>query len=137
MTTPQAAAQYLGEHLREWGNKGYAVYNPHNKPIAELPFIYGFNNGGPSDWLHAQLITEDGHPIGSHCCSNEYYMPHDLGIVEGSRPDRHEDFKKHFPDGYKMDFVGYDEIPEHEGLQTAFKLNRLLPQEEENDENKD
>ena len=32
MTTPQAEKRYEAEHLREWGNKKYAIYNPHNKP---------------------------------------------------------------------------------------------------------
>ena len=44
-------------------------------------------------------------------------MPHDLGVLEGTRPDRHERFRKHYPDGYRMVFVPYDDIRSHEGLQ--------------------
>lgn len=46
-------------------------------------------------------------------------MRHDLGILEGTRPDRHETFREHYPDGYQMDFVGYDDIKDHVGLNAA------------------
>ena len=121
MTTPFAEALYLGSHLAEWSNKGYAVFNPDNKPIEELPVIFGFNNGGSPGWFSAVLLAEDGTPLGGHCCSNEGYMPHDLGIVEGSRPDRHEIFQEHYPGGYRMDFVGYDQVSDHAQLNLAFK----------------
>ena len=101
-----------------------AVFNPHGKPVEELPVIYGFNNGGGGDMWYAQLIAEDGTPLGSHCCSSEGFMPHDLGVIAGSRSDRHErDFQTHYPDGYRMAFVRYSEVGSHEGLQRAFALN--------------
>ncbi len=115
MTTPEAAAAYLSQHMTKWGDKNYAVYNPHGKPIEDLPIIYGFNNGGSPGWMHAALVAEDGEYLGSHVCSAEAYMPHDLGILSGSRPDRHETFRKHYPDGYRMDFVHHS----HAGLCAA------------------
>jgi len=125
MTTPQAEAQYLAEHLSRWADKGYAVHNPHNKKVEELPVIYGFNNGGSSSFLSAISISEDGVQLGGHACSSEFYMPHDLGIVEGARKDRHEEsYMKHYPDGYRMDFVGYDDAKTHKGLQAALKANQ-------------
>jgi len=130
MTTEAAARLYEAEHLLRWNGHPCAVFNPHEKPIEELPVIYGFNNGGQSGWMSAVLIAEDGSTLGSHCCSSESYMPADLGILEGSRKDRHEnDFQKHYPDGYRMEFVGYKDIAEHEKLQAAFELNTA----EEND----
>jgi len=116
MTTEAAAALYEAH--------GYAVYNPHGKPLSELPVIYGFNNGGSSGWLSAVLIAQDGTTLGSHCCSSEGYMRHDLGIFEGVRDDRHETFRAHYPDGYRMDFVGYDDALTHEGLNAAFAANK-------------
>lgn len=107
----------------------YEIYNPHNKPIEELPFIYGFNNGGRPEWYMAQLIAEDGTPLGSHLCSHELYMPGDLGILKGSRPDRHETFRKHYPDGYRMDFVSHTDIDSHPGLSRAIENNKTLPDE--------
>lgn len=120
MTTPQAAAAYLDQHLNEWKGKGFASYNPHSKPIEELPVIFGFNNGGSPGWYHAQLLAEDGTGLGSHICSAEGYMPHDLGILDGSRADRHEHFRAHYPDGYRMDFVPWD----HPALQAAYERNQ-------------
>jgi len=102
------------------------IYNPKNRPVDELPTIYGFNNGGRNGWYHAQLIAEDGTPLGGHICSHEGYMPGDLGVLKGTRKDRHEGFMKHYPDGYKMEFVGHDDAPTHEGLQKAFENNDKL-----------
>ena len=101
-------------------DKGYAVFNPKGVCLDELPTIYGFNNGGSPGWYQAQLLAEDGTALGSHICSAECYMIYDLGIMVDSRPDRHETFQKHYPDGYRMDFVPFD----HADLQEALKLNQ-------------
>lgn len=122
MTTAAAAALYEAQHVFNHQNRGYAVFNPHSKPVSELPVIYGFNNGGSNRFLSAQLIAEDGTPLGGHCCSSEAYMRADLGILEGTREDRHETFRQHYPDGYRMDFVGYDEYSVHEGIKAAVAL---------------
>jgi hypothetical protein len=119
MTTAAAAAQYEAEFLAAHRGRGYAEFNPHNKPVNELPVIYGFNNGGSTGFMHAQLISADGEALGSHLCSSEGYMRADLGILEGTREDRHETFKKHYPDGYRMDFVGHADCPTHDGLNAA------------------
>ncbi len=110
MTTPAAANLYLAQHLLEIEGRGWAVFNPHSKPLAELPVIYGFNNGGSSGWMSACLLAEDGTGLGSHICSHEGYMEHDLGIIEDSRPDRHKTFQEHYPDGYRMEFVTGEEV---------------------------
>lgn len=121
MTTPEAAQRYLMEHLLTVHGRPAAVHNPHGKPVAELPVIYGFNNGGRSDWLHADLLAEDGTYLGGHICSDEGYMPSDLGVLEGTRPDRHEGFRAHYPDGYRMEFVSRSAVPGHERLREALK----------------
>jgi hypothetical protein len=126
MTTPAAANFYLAQHLLELEGMPYAIYNPHDKPVESLPVIFGFNNGGSQGWYSAVLIAEDGTCLGGHMCSHEGYMRHDLGILEGTRPDRHEHFKKHYPDGYRMVFVSFDEVPSCEPINKAFKLNRLM-----------
>lgn len=104
-----------------------AVYNPKELPLDRLPVIYGFNNGGSPGWYYAVLIAEDGHCLGSHLCSHEAYMPGDLGIIEGSRPDRHETFREHYSDGYRMEFVPNDCVKGHASLNLAFERNRALP----------
>jgi hypothetical protein len=126
MTTATAAALYEAQHNHALADKGYAVFNPLEKPVSELPVIYGFNNGGSAGWYSAALLAEDGTGLGSHICSAEAYMRHDLGILEGCRPDRHERFQKHYPEGYRMDFVGAVEVRTggHAGLESAYQLNQ-------------
>lgn len=110
----------------------FMVYNPNNKPELELPVIYGFNNGGSSGFLSAVAIAEDGVCLGGHCCSHEYFMPGDLGMYEGTRLDRHEkEYRPHYPEGYRMEFVTSDQIEGHEGLNKAFKANELIEEKTE------
>lgn len=124
MTTPAAESLYLAQHLMEWEGVPYAIFNPHNKPVDDLPIIYGFNNGGSLSayFLHACLISEDGEELGQHMCTDEGYMRSDLGVLEGSRFDRHELFREKYPDGYRMDFVPYSEVSTHQALNEAFRL---------------
>lgn len=132
MTTPQAAAKYEAEHVAHWHGRPCAVFNPNDKPIGELPTIYGFNNGWSPGWMHAQLIAEDGTPLGSHLCSSESYMPSDLGCLEGSRPDRHEkQFQPHYPNGYRMEFVSGNEVDNHEKLMAAITIAQSQPESAE------
>jgi hypothetical protein len=95
------------------------------------PKIFCFSNvvGGGDGVAYA--MAEDGHVLGSHWCSHEGFVSHDLGVTEGSRLDRHEDYKKHYPDGYEMIFVPAREVDTHEGLKKAFELNKLIEVEEE------
>ena len=123
MTTPFAEALYLGQHVSMWNDKQWAVFNPHNKPIEELPVIFGFNNGGSPGWYSGCLIAEDGTGLGGHLCSHEGYMLHDLGVAEGSRPDRHKTFQEHYPDGYRMAFVGFDDVRQCSELMAAITKN--------------
>lgn len=102
-------------------NETNAVFNPKDRPADELPVIYGFNNGGQPGLLNGVLIAEDGAYLGGHACSHEFYMPGDLGVIEGHRPDRHEKFRHHYPDGYRMEFVGHAQVKSHPGLDAACK----------------
>ena len=82
--------------------------------------------------LSAVLIAEDGTHLGGHACSHEGYMEHDLGILEGTRPDRHKEFQRHYPDGYRMDFISIGDVKSHVGLTKAYKLNQEKRREAEN-----
>ena len=130
MTTPAAERLYQAQHLLEMEGRRVAHYNPHNRPIEDLPVIYGFNNGGSPGMYSAVLIAEDGVALGGHACSHECYMPGDLGILEGTRPDRHEGFRKHYPDGYRMEFVPGDQVKSHAGLMAAYQRNQAKPSTE-------
>lgn len=109
----------------------FAVHNPHNKPTEELPVIYGFNNGGSPGWYSGVLLAEDGTALGGHVCSHESFMYGDLGIVQGWRDDRHETFRAHYPDGYRMDFVPASEVMTHPGLAAAYQKNQAKSKEPE------
>lgn len=129
MTTAAADNLYLAQHLLEMEGKPYAVFNPNNVQVESLPVIFGFNNGGSHGFYSATLLAEDGTGLGGHLCSHEAYMRHDLGILEGTRPDRHEAFRKHYPDGYRMAFVSRDEVRSCEPLMKAYQLNQLQAKE--------
>jgi hypothetical protein len=113
---------YEAQHVQNHKGLRVAVYNPHGKPIDELPVIYGWNNGGKIGFMSAELIAQDGTDLGGHMCSSEEWMPADLGILEGTRPDRHEGFRKHYPDGYRMEFVGYEQVLNHAALMAAIRI---------------
>lgn len=115
-------------------NPKYAVFNPHEKPIEALPVIYGFDNGGPDNFRSAVLIAEDGTGLGSHLCSHEVYMYGDLGILAGTRADRHETFKAHYPDGYRMDFVSYGDVMAHPALKLALERNAAMAPSDKSEE---
>lgn len=125
MTTEAAAAHYLACHQHEVEGRKVAVFNPQDLPVEDLPAIYGWNNGGSSFMLDACLIAEDGTGMGGHVCSHEGYMLNDLGILEGSRPDRHEGFREHYPNGYRMVWVPSDQVLTHPGLEAAYQCNQV------------
>jgi len=100
------------------------VYNPDNLPLDELPTIMAFINCGSPGWFEALSISEDGTVLGSHICSADYYVPTDLGVIKGTRPDRHVEYRNHYPNGYKMEHVRSSEIKYHEKLQKAFTLHK-------------
>lgn len=127
MTTKSAERLYEAQHVHAHSHLKVAIYNPRNKPVRNLPVIYGFNNGsyGPG-MFSAVLLAEDGKDMGGHLCSSEAYMPADLGVLEGTRPDRHEGFRKHYPNGYRMEFIGSDFIDDHKGLLAAISLANEL-----------
>lgn len=106
-----------------------AIFNPLEKDLEELPTIFGFNNGGGGSFLSAELIAEDGTHLGGHACSQEGYMPGDLGITVGSSPRRHEGFKRHYPDGYRMEFVSLRDVEGHKEINAAIALNAKMGEE--------
>ena len=132
MTTPAAAALYLAQNNLEMEGRKVAVFNPESRDLDQLPVIFGFNNGGSRGFLEGVLVSEDGTFLGSHACSDEAYMYHDLGILKGTRPDRHDKFQEHYPGGYRMEFVPYEVLKDHTGVNKALAL--LDEKEEEKGE---
>jgi hypothetical protein len=132
MTTPLAEKMYLAEHLLERAGRKPVVFNPHGRPVEELPRIMAFSNTvaetGQAVYailIEALAIAEDGTVLGNHACSHEGYINNDLGVLEGCREGRHiESYRKHYPDGYRMEFVPGECIDSYAPLQEAFRLNK-------------
>lgn len=96
------------------------------KETDNKPKIYCFSNvvgGGDGS---AIAMAADGNVLGSHWCSDEFYVSHDLGVNEGSRPDRHKTYSEHYPNGYEMEFILSKDISDHRGLQKAILLNQEM-----------
>ena len=89
-----------------------------------MPKIYAFSNVVGGGDGAALAIAEDGTVLGSHWCSNECFVPGDLGVTPGSRPDRHITYAEHYPDGYEMEFVRAKDVQGHAGLAAAFIKNK-------------
>lgn len=89
-----------------------------------MPKIYCFSNIQNGGEGLAIAIAEDGTVLGSHFCSSEIFVPNDLGVTKGTRPDRHERYKAHYPGGYEMEFVRAKDVSKHPKLQAALKLNK-------------
>lgn len=107
------------------------VVNPHNVAEDTLPHIWVFANG----WMAgpvAQALSDDGYGLGSHACSDEAYFPWDMGVAEGARPDRHEAYLKHYPQGYILEIVPTEDIKKHKGLQKALKAAAAVYEEKSN-----
>ena|SRR3990167_7600436 len=120
MTTKAAAAYYLAQHEASLDGRRVAVHNPHGKDVSELPTIYAFANSNERDWVSAVALAADGAVLGGHLCSHEAYINNDLGVLEGTCKDRHEgQYQRHYPDGYRMEFVQWNDISGHAGLQAA------------------
>lgn len=130
MTTREA------EHNNKTSYMKIAIFNPHKKMLTDLPVIYGFNNGETSQWYEGGLLSEDGDILGGHFSSDEIYMPSDLGIVDGTRPDRHEAFRKYYPEGYRMEFVCIKDIPSHPEFNAAVERYKLKHMAENENNNK-
>lgn len=132
MTTEQAEIMYLNQHLEDCKDLKNVIYNPHNIKYDKLPFIYGFNNGFRESFFEAFLLSEDGICLGGHACSNESYMPWDLAIINPNS-DRHNAFKKHYPNGYRMIFIPSNDVKNNTGLQEAISNFEKKQQELKND----
>lgn len=99
-----------------------AVYNPHGMQLELLPVIYGFNNGLSGRLLEAVVMAQDGTKFITYPMRYEANMPVTLGILNGSSPELHEKFKRHYPEGYQMEFVPSEDIDSNKALQRAMAL---------------
>lgn len=102
----------------------FQVHNPHRKLLSELPVIYGFNNGnhnGDMGDFHGVVLAEDGTELGGHISSCESWMIYDLGLLNNASQRRRDQFRAHYPEGYRCEFVSYEGVPNHQGLRAAMQ----------------
>jgi len=100
------------------------------------PKIFCFSNVVGGGDGAALALAEDGMCLGSHWCSHESFVSGDLGVTEGSRPDRHKTYKEHYPDGYEMVFVPSSEVKNHPQLKIAFELNQKIGEKTTNEKHR-
>lgn len=105
--------------------KNNIKFNPHNKPISELPKIFCFLNTLGLEGGKAYAIAEDGTCLGTHYSSHERFVCEDLGVIDGRMNKRHDYYKEYYPDGYEMIFVPSKDVENHPGIKEAYRLNQL------------
>lgn len=93
----------------------------------DAPRIFVFLNGGSRGLYHCVGIAEDGEVLAGHGCSHEGFVPHDLGVTSDWK---HVEYRKKYPKGFRVEYVEHKEVPKHEALQKAFKLNDELAKKE-------
>lgn len=85
--------------------------------MRKLYLFVNINNG--RGWLDCLSLTDDGHILGNHICSELSYMRYDLH----DRIDRLEKIKAHFAaDPYSVEVLDYEACKTHEDFQKAIGL---------------
>lgn len=73
-------------------------------------------------------VAEDGHCIGQHLSSNVMFSQHDMGFTSDWK---HDNYSKHYPDGYELEWIDEENLNNHQGWLDALKLNKELAKKEE------
>lgn len=64
----------------------------------------------------AAALSEDGHFLAGHSCSNHGFISHDMGITSDWK---HEKYAAHYPQGYELVYVDIG-VEEHAGISAAY-----------------
>lgn len=118
------------ENYQKWiSHRGLSGLQADEKPKAttDKPKIFVFENSGAgTDWIGGVALAESGHHLGSHISSHHNWFLHDMGLTSDWK---HDEYKKHYPDGYEL--VHVKDPRNHEGLKAAYALNQKLAKEAE------
>lgn len=87
------------------------------KVFPRLPEIYVFQSSEGDTYIGGKAIAEDGSYVASHSSSDETWLRHDLGVTSDWY---HDDYRKHYPHGFRVVWVAPAEVPTHAGIQAAF-----------------
>jgi len=98
------------------------IFNPHDKPIDELPTIYGFSKGNANETHFGCLLSEDGTLIHTKQSPTEFHLQYDLGILKDTQYEMHKYLRVYYPDGYRMEFVPSWKILNHGKLLKIMKI---------------
>lgn len=101
------------------------VYNPNDiEDLETLPVIFGYVVRKGRGYCNVAAMSEDGVTLYEHSCSDESWAAIDLGVAKFTALDVHENvYKKHYPDGYHMEWVSEFEVEKHERFQAALDAN--------------
>ena len=86
------------------------------------PVIYCYAQ--PSGFGHDVIVyalAEDGECLASHMSSCELWAQHDIGI---NSDWKHDAYRAHYPDGYRLEWVDTDKLESHGGFKAAFTRNQ-------------
>tara|TARA_Y100000034_G_C6778075_1_gene347547 strand:- start:49 stop:438 length:390 start_codon:yes stop_codon:yes gene_type:complete len=85
---------------------------------APKPKIFIFCNSCSHEWHSASALSEDGHFLAGHVCSDHGFIPHDMGMTSDWK---HDDYNKHYPDGWELEYVERSEVKSHPGITAAYE----------------
>lgn len=96
-------------------------------------FIYSYPapHWGPNDVLGVAL-AEDGVTLATHISSCEDWAQHDMGL-NGSTW-KHALYAAHFPQGYELVWIPYEDLDAHVEFQRAWELNQQLKKQHEKEQ---
>lgn len=69
-------------------------------------------------------IAEDGTGLAGHLSSSEGWVKSDM-----TNAHKREIYASHYPDGYEIEWVEYDDLETHEAFNAAFSLHEKISQE--------
>jgi len=63
-------------------------------------------------------LAEDGTALAKHLSSSVVFSKHDMGITSTWH---HDEYKKHYPDGYELEWIDEKDLGSHAGYQEAVR----------------
>ena len=87
-------------------------------------FSYGvIRDAEPTGDVVGYAICEDGRYLDSHVSSGVTWSKHDMGLTSDWK---HEIYAEACPEGYELEWIDYENLDSHEGLQDAYALNLMI-----------
>lgn len=87
------------------------------------PRIYCFSNVVGGGQGEAFAMAQDGTVLAVHVVKSEGDVCGALGVAKGFAPHYHALYRKHYPDGYDLEFILAENVDTHVGILDALKIN--------------